>query len=180
MHGFIHLEGCVQCFLLSRNMGYVAPTNIYFHYLKKHFLDQSIKKNILFNFEKGRTGCVLLQSAWVKTFSALGLRHKHSQVIRFFGRWGVCLDAIYVFWKACVCFLTISETPRCFETRAPRIMKNVYGINVSQKCWMQFWKQNWWCAVGHLIIGSLWARTSVHRGTQSSRRSACGANEILK
>ena len=31
------------------------PKNHYFHYLKKYFLDQSIQKNILFNFEKGST-----------------------------------------------------------------------------------------------------------------------------
>ena len=29
---------------------------IYFYYIKKYFLDQSIQKNILFKFEKGSTG----------------------------------------------------------------------------------------------------------------------------
>ena len=32
------------------------PKKMYFHYLKKHFLDQSIQKNISFNFEKRSTG----------------------------------------------------------------------------------------------------------------------------
>ena len=34
-----HLQ---QCFFSSRNIGYVTPKNIYFHYLIKYFLDQSI------------------------------------------------------------------------------------------------------------------------------------------
>ena len=44
-----------QCFLFSRIIGQLTPKNIYFHYLKKCFLDQSIQKNILFNFDKGST-----------------------------------------------------------------------------------------------------------------------------
>ena len=34
--------------------------------------------------------------------------------------------------------------------------------------------------VGPLIIESLLAKTSVHRGTQGSKRSACGPNKSLK
>ena len=45
-----------QCFFFSRNIGQVTPKIIYFHYLIKYFPDQSIPKNILFNFEKRSTG----------------------------------------------------------------------------------------------------------------------------
>ena len=38
--------GVCQCFLFSRSIGQVTPKIIYFHYLKKPFLDQSIQKNI--------------------------------------------------------------------------------------------------------------------------------------
>ena len=44
-----------QCFLFSRDIGQLTPKIIYFHYLKKSFLNQSIQKNVLFNFEKGST-----------------------------------------------------------------------------------------------------------------------------
>ena len=44
-----------QCFLFSRNIGELTPKIIILHYLKKSFLDQSIQKCILFNFEKGST-----------------------------------------------------------------------------------------------------------------------------
>ena len=37
------IEHCDQCFLLSRNIGKVNPTIIYFHYVKKYFLNQSIQ-----------------------------------------------------------------------------------------------------------------------------------------
>ena len=33
-----------QCFFSSRNIGQVTPKIIYFHYLIKYFLDQSIQK----------------------------------------------------------------------------------------------------------------------------------------
>ena len=55
--------GELQCFLFSRILGYLTPKIIYFYYLKKYFLDQSIQKNILFNFEKGRTGELQIISA---------------------------------------------------------------------------------------------------------------------
>ena len=38
----------VHCFLFSRIIGYLTPKIIYFYYLKKYFLDQSIPK--IFNF----------------------------------------------------------------------------------------------------------------------------------
>ena len=41
-----------QCFLFSRIFGYFTPKIIYFHYLKKCVLDQSIQKNILFILKK--------------------------------------------------------------------------------------------------------------------------------
>ena len=41
-----------QWFFHSRNVGWVTPEIIYFRYLKKRFLDRSIQKNILLNFEK--------------------------------------------------------------------------------------------------------------------------------
>ena len=33
-----------QCFCFSRNIGQIIPKFMYFHYLLKHFLDQSIQK----------------------------------------------------------------------------------------------------------------------------------------
>ena len=33
-----------QCFLFSRIIGWLTPKNIYFYYLEKYFLDQSIQK----------------------------------------------------------------------------------------------------------------------------------------
>ena len=33
-----------QCFFFSRNIGQLTPKIIYFHYLKKYFLDLSIQK----------------------------------------------------------------------------------------------------------------------------------------
>ena len=44
-----------QCFLFSRNIGYVTPKIIYFYDLKTFFLDQSIQKTIFFKFENGST-----------------------------------------------------------------------------------------------------------------------------
>ena len=43
----ILVAGELQCFLFSRNTGQLTPKIIYFHYLKKPFLDQSIQKNHL-------------------------------------------------------------------------------------------------------------------------------------
>ena len=37
---------CMQWFFFSRNIGQLTPKIIYFHYLKKSFLDQSIQKKI--------------------------------------------------------------------------------------------------------------------------------------
>ena len=45
-------ESCnkrTQCFFFGRNIGWVTPKTIYFHYLKKYFLDQNIQKIIKFN-----------------------------------------------------------------------------------------------------------------------------------
>ena len=54
-----------QCFIFSRNIGKVTPKKIYFHYLNKYFLDQSIQKNIFFNFEKGSTEWHVYRLPWV-------------------------------------------------------------------------------------------------------------------
>ena len=43
------------CFFFSRSIGQVTPKIIHFYYLKKYFLDQSIQKNILFDFENRST-----------------------------------------------------------------------------------------------------------------------------
>ena len=51
----IHLYLQDQCFLLGQNIGQATPTNTIFHYLTDFFPDQSIQKNISFNFEKGST-----------------------------------------------------------------------------------------------------------------------------
>ena len=48
---------CSQWLFFGRNIGLLTPKIIYFHYLIKYCLDQSIQKNILFNFEKRCTEC---------------------------------------------------------------------------------------------------------------------------
>ena len=60
-----YISGCQQCFLFSRNIGYVTPKIIYFRYLIKYFPDQSIQKKNLFNFEQRCTGCqVRIHTCW--------------------------------------------------------------------------------------------------------------------
>ena len=43
---------CHQCFLFSWNIGWFTPKNIYFHYLKKSFPDQSIQKMLYLILKK--------------------------------------------------------------------------------------------------------------------------------
>ena len=53
----VHLSPVIcQCFFFSRNIGQVTLKIIYIRYLIKYFPDESIQKNILFNFEKRNTG----------------------------------------------------------------------------------------------------------------------------
>ena len=52
-----------QCFVFRRNIGKVTPKIIYFHFLIKYFPDQSIQKNILYNFEKRNNVVTLMQHA---------------------------------------------------------------------------------------------------------------------
>ena len=43
------------CTCSGRNTGHATPKIIYYHYLKKSFLDQSIKKNVVFSFDNRST-----------------------------------------------------------------------------------------------------------------------------
>ena len=158
----------------------VSSTRYFFYYLKKYFLDQSIQKSLLFNLEKGSTGCEMntLYSVLVEN-AAKYYRHQYLCFSKYYlwrlqkllGTCGCCGLAGYskILWMKSL--YTLHVLQRC----TPVLLHAETLLNLTAKYWATtLWLTEWHMSLSMRKNQPTWQWTYVlvaRLGTLSTRCS---------